>query len=251
MQNSFLIIVPVYNAVEYIGKCLDSIFSQNYKEFRVVVIDDCSDDGTIEVVKKYPVDIYINKQHMGTGLVGMIEAIRIFGKEEDIIVEVDGDDWLAGDFVLSYLNDVYQDDVWLTYGQYSPLSGKYKNYCCDLLDIKVKNEIGEWVDRPQHSYNYRESGIWVTSHLRTFKKWLWDKIDDNDFRDENGEYLKFACDAAAMYPMIEMAGIHIKFIDKVLYIYNDLNPKNIFRIDAVNSIKYSDYLIKKPVYREL
>ena len=73
------------------------------------------------------------------------------------------------------------------------------------------------------SENYRKSGHWVTSHLRTFRKSLWDQIDQEDLKD-NGEFYKVAWDMAFMYPMIEMAAERVKFIDKILYMYNDLNP---------------------------
>lgn len=41
------VIVPVYNAVEFIERCLQSLFNQSYKNFEVILIDDCSTDDTI------------------------------------------------------------------------------------------------------------------------------------------------------------------------------------------------------------
>jgi glycosyltransferase involved in cell wall biosynthesis len=47
------IIVPTYNRAEYIGKAIDSVFSQTYKHLEIIVIDDGSTDGTGQVLKKY------------------------------------------------------------------------------------------------------------------------------------------------------------------------------------------------------
>ena len=66
---------------------------------------------------------------------------------------------------------------------------------------------------------------WSFSHLRTFRKELFMKIDKNDLLDEDGEFFKCTFDRAMMYPMVEMSGKNrVGLIKKVLYIYNRLNP---------------------------
>ena len=47
------VIIPLYNAEKYIGECLDSLFAQTFKDFEVIVVDDCSTDNSVEVVKNY------------------------------------------------------------------------------------------------------------------------------------------------------------------------------------------------------
>jgi glycosyltransferase involved in cell wall biosynthesis len=47
------IIIPAYNAEEYIGKTLDSILAQTFSDFECIVIDDGSTDDTVEVIKGY------------------------------------------------------------------------------------------------------------------------------------------------------------------------------------------------------
>ena len=101
---------------------------------------------------------------------------------------------------------------------------KYKRTCQPFDHIRTPCEAGYLVDVSVTPETYRKSGLWVTSHLRTFRKSLWDMIDDVDLRDADGEYYKMAWDLAFMYPMIEMASERVKFIEKVLYLYNDLNP---------------------------
>ena len=47
------VIVPVYNTEAYIGKCLESIIQQTQKELEIVVVDDGSTDGSMQIVERY------------------------------------------------------------------------------------------------------------------------------------------------------------------------------------------------------
>ena len=235
-MQKFIIVIPVYNAVDYIGKCLDSVLSQDYINYEVIVVDDHSADGTWDIIKKYPVNKYRQINRIGSGVANIKLGIKIVKPlDNDVIMPIDGDDWFANKNVLSHLNVVYQQDIWVTWGQYAPASGKYKNFCQPVTDPRT----------------YRKSGKWYTSHLRTFKKWLWDKISDRDLRGHDRQYFKSAWDRAFMYPMIEMAGSHGRFINEVLYIYNDLNPMNDMKMVPKLGIEEANYLISKPEYKEL
>ena len=247
MENNFIVLVTVHNSKEWIKKCLDSVVSQDYKNYRLLIIDDHSTDGTWEIVSKYDGCIVRNDKNMVHSLINMITGLKAFFFDpEDIIVCLDGDDWLADEKVLSYLNEVYQEDVWLTYGQFSPVSGKYQNYCQPLSSIKKQDLEGNWVEL--NSRTYRKSGVWTTSHLKTFRKKCWDMINEEDFK-RDGKWTITGGDLAMMYPIIEMAGDkRIRFIDKVLYIYNDLNPMNHMRIHKEESLATAQYLQSKPCY---
>lgn len=52
------IIIRTKNEEKYIGKTLDAIFSQTYKSFEVIIVDSGSIDKTLEIARKYPVNIY-------------------------------------------------------------------------------------------------------------------------------------------------------------------------------------------------
>lgn len=52
-NNVISVIIPAYNAEKYIGQTLESVLAQNCDELEILVIDDCSKDGTLEIVKKY------------------------------------------------------------------------------------------------------------------------------------------------------------------------------------------------------
>ena len=47
------VIIPLYNAEKYIGECLDSLLKQTLKNFEVIIVDDCSTDGSVAIVESY------------------------------------------------------------------------------------------------------------------------------------------------------------------------------------------------------
>lgn len=52
VKDMVSVIIPVYNGVAWIEECIESVRSQTWKEFEILVLDDQSTDGTTEVVKK-------------------------------------------------------------------------------------------------------------------------------------------------------------------------------------------------------
>jgi glycosyltransferase involved in cell wall biosynthesis len=47
------VIIPTYNSADYIEEALQSVFEQTFQDFEIIVIDDGSTDGTVEVLRKY------------------------------------------------------------------------------------------------------------------------------------------------------------------------------------------------------
>jgi len=220
-EKQIVVITASYNNKDYYKKNVDSFVNQNYKNCRMIYIDDCSTDGTGELVEQYIyehglqdcITLIRNETRRGH-LANQYDAIHTCN-ETDIIIILDGDDWFASDTVLSYINYVYADpDVWITYGQFKRASG-CQNYVCNPVSKTVAEE------------NKFRDIAWQFSHLRTFYAGLYHKIKRDDLMYE-GEFFKAAADLATMYPMLEMAREgHIRFIDKVLLIYNDINSLNI------------------------
>lgn len=134
--------------------------------------------------------------------------------DHEIIVIVDGDDWLAHKDVLSYLNSIYANqNVWLTYGH-------YRNYKAKTLGFP-RFISPEKIAQSSFRKTFRNK-LFPFSHLRTFYAGLFNKIRKKDLMDE-GSFFPAAADLATMFPMVEMAHLHMKFIQKVLLIYNDVN----------------------------
>jgi glycosyltransferase involved in cell wall biosynthesis len=239
-MTHFTIIVPVYNAEQYILDCLQSISNQEYGDFSVYVIDDKSSDKTSEVISSFSDGRFqkiFNKNRVGA-LANIVSAIDLSkDNRDDVIVTVDGDDVLANKKVLSHLHKVYvENNCWMTYGQFVPKSGKYPAHCKKIPLIS----------------EYRQSGEWFASHLRTFKRELWSNLQHSDLRDESGGFFQTAWDAAFMFPLLEMSGDERAFfIKEVMYIYNDTNPISDMTIHEESQLRNAAYIRSLNPYQQL
>ena len=215
----FKVIVPSYNCQAWIGRCIDSIAAQTFRDFDVCVIDDASTDTEQRSIiqercRRHGWMFHFNQTNQGA-LANIVNGIRWLAPlDEDVIVTIDGDDWLYDRHVFRRLAKVYSTgDVYLTYGQFMTYP-RWNIGGCRPIDPGVI-ERGEL-----RRFRY------CTSHLRTFKYFLWRRVRDEDLRGDDGEYYRVTWDMAFMYPMIEMAGFHFRFIADITYVYNKANPLN-------------------------
>jgi len=60
MKPLVSVIVPCFNAQDFIKESLDAILSQTYLNFEVIIVDDGSTDKTIEIIKRYAEKMHLN-----------------------------------------------------------------------------------------------------------------------------------------------------------------------------------------------
>lgn len=228
-EKPIVVIVPSYNNKEWYGRNLDSIFAQKYANYHVVYIDDCSPDGTGDLVAQYIQEknvadkITLIKNETNKGAMANIYTAVMMQPDDPnlIMVTVDGDDWLTTPQALQIVNNAYQDpDVWMTYGSYRVYPQGVIGQCC---------EFPTWV-KARNAYRQFESvGANRCSHLRTFYAWLFKQIPTERFM-RNGSFLSVNCDKAQMFAMLELAGGRYKFIPEVLYAYNCATALNDYKV---------------------
>ena len=222
-ENRFIIITTAHNVHPWIINNITSTQFQSYKNFFHLIIADKCTDTTVwvshDIINKTAKDrlhqeiICTPENRGGSQGDAFMFGIEYLEKnnliqDEDIIVEVDGDDWFASNFVLQHLNMIYQDpEVWMTHGQYmiypSGKVGGHYNWHVSNKDVR------------NNPFPY--------SHLKTYKYWLFNKIDRNDLIDSTtGKIFSAAWDHALCIPMVEMAneGKHIKMCEDILYVLN-------------------------------
>lgn len=96
------IIICTYNNKELIKRCLDSIFSQSYKNFEIICVDGGSKDGTLELLKEHKVRIINNKKRFPEGH-GMGKAQGVKKASGEIIAFIDQDNKLINENCLKEL----------------------------------------------------------------------------------------------------------------------------------------------------
>ncbi len=210
-NRSFVFFICGYNNGAFIENTLRSLFSQAYDSYRLIYIDDASTDGSFEAARDA---IYSSGQMLRTTIVqnaerlgqlaNLVRAAEVC-EDHEIVVVLNGEDWLAHEWVLSRLNQYYADsDLWLTYGQYC----EFPSYKTGMARSYRK---GEWS-------SLRETPFAV-GHLKTFYAGLFKKISQMDLTQQ-GAFFPAAFDLAVMMPMLEMAREHFQFLPEILYIAN-------------------------------
>jgi glycosyltransferase involved in cell wall biosynthesis len=243
-EKPMAIVITSYNNKDWYQKNLDSVFSQNYHNYRVIYLDDVSPDGTGDLVKEYVrqkgqenrFTLIKNKERVGS-LANHYRGIWLCDKDE-IVVDLDGDDWFPHNDVLPYLNKVYADpDVWVTYGQFVRYPDNTIGFAHQIPEKIIENNA------------FRSHGGAFT-HLRTFYAGLFQKIKTEDFMYK-GKFATHAVDMGYVLPICEMAGKHIKFIPDVLYVYNRSNPINEDKVNARLQKETDEFMRSKEKYQPL
>lgn len=248
IDNNFFIIVPGYNCEMWMEKCFESINSQSYKNYKVVVIDDASENPDhFRKIQQYCMNknwLFIRNKYNHGALNNILLATSLLNLDDnDIIVTVDMDDWLNDENVLSRINLHYQDNTDICYG-------RFKYYCPSESSGIKHNSIGyseNVKDEIFKNKSFRKEG-WVYSHLRTFKYKLWRKIRREDLLDPNNkELLRYTWDLAFMYPMLEMSS-KISWCNNVNYVYNIEHPNNDFKKNLSYQTELEKYIRSLPCY---
>ena len=99
------VIIPTYNQEKYISRCIRSVLSQNINKdlYEVIVINDGSNDKSIEIIDKFKSDIKILNNEFNRGLPYSLNY-GIRESSGSFIVRVDSDDYVNNKFLM-YLSD--------------------------------------------------------------------------------------------------------------------------------------------------
>lgn len=110
------VIIPVYNAAGTLNQCLDSLFSQTYDNLELVFVDDCSDDGSGDIVCSFAADhgrddiqVKLIRHEINSG-VAAARNTAMDNATGKYVCSVDADDWLETDAVRE-LVDIAESNV--------------------------------------------------------------------------------------------------------------------------------------------
>jgi glycosyltransferase involved in cell wall biosynthesis len=236
------IIVNCGPCEDYIAKSLASIRAQTYSNWEAfVTVDPCGDQTLDRALEARADDTrisIISNQHRLYSLTNLINAIeRSAAQPEDIIVNLDGDDWFYDNDALQIIADTYaRYDCWMTYGSwishvaYTP--ERFPAYAEGTNDFRATE--------------------WLATAVRTFKKWLWDLVDLEDLKDEQGEYFRVAEDLAVIFPMLEMSGTgKAKKIPDILMLHNRTDPALMDELKKKEIERVGRYIRTRPRYEQL
>ncbi|MFM0053904.1 glycosyltransferase family 2 protein [Caballeronia grimmiae] len=113
------VIVPVFNAEAYVGKCVESILSQNTAfEYELIVIDDGSTDGSSLILDRYANDPRVTVLRIANSGVALARNEGLRRARGKYVMFVDSDDYLPPECVESLLAPTMRDGVDIVQGSY-------------------------------------------------------------------------------------------------------------------------------------
>lgn len=240
VKKKLIVMILSYNNALFYRFNLESILTQSYDNYHVIYVDDCSTDGTADLVQAH-VDAtgsadrvtlirHTQRMHQLQGVFDVLDR----APDDSIIVTVDGDDALLPG-ALDLINKVYcitdpalkqeipkfhirvdgllpTQEVWMTFGSF-------------VLYPKGRHaRIRKYTREEVNTASYR-SAPFNAGHPRTFYAWLAKKIKREDLLI-NGTLPAVSYDTGLSFAMLEMAAGRFFFIPDILAVYNRSNPIN-------------------------
>ena len=106
------IVIPVWNIENELGKCIESILSQTYKNFELILINDGTEDNSFEIMKKYQkkdkrIRVYSWENHG-------VAKTRNWGIElakGKYLMFIDGDDYVDHDYVETLVKNIKNNKI--------------------------------------------------------------------------------------------------------------------------------------------
>lgn len=126
-KNYIDIILPNFNSSKFLNQTLKSILEQTYKNWRLVIIDDCSDLKTINILKKYIKDkrikIFWLKKNKGAGF---CRNYAIKKTKSPYIAFIDSDDIWKKNKLKNQINFMTKNNYSFTYTYYETFGERKK-----------------------------------------------------------------------------------------------------------------------------
>lgn len=141
------IIVPVYNAENFLDKCIDSILAQDYSDFELLLIDDGSKDSSGKICDKYALkDRRVRAFHNANGGVSSARNVGVLQAKGEWIVFIDADDWITKDYIKELVTASDSTDFVISGFQYvqndgSKVVSKYSDIVKPDISVIVDDEI--------------------------------------------------------------------------------------------------------------
>ena len=209
LEITVWVFIPVYNFEAFLEQCFRSVMAQSYKNYKVVIINDGSTDGSCSIIERFCKLIngflITNVRNMGAGHTKWqaIEYVRANGSLSDIFTILDGDDFYTTELALQTLVLTYLKNKCLfTYGS---AIGEYNEKVEMVKDLRL-------LRAPDSKFLYQ--------HPRSCNIYLLNYISADDFKDAEGLWLLRITDRQFIFKCIELAGIErVSIVKDILYNY--------------------------------
>lgn len=229
-QKRIVLVSPFWNAEKYIEKHILSVASQDYDNYVHILIDDASTDSSYEKARD-TIDSLPEKLRDRFRLIQNTEnrgaiANQITGisncKHDDIVILLDGDDWLINNnTIFHYYNDLYDQGYEFTYGSMWSIVDNIP-----LIAQEYPIEVKKTRSYRDHLFNWKIP----YTHLRTCLGKYFFSLNTDNFKIDN-QWMKSGADNPLFYELIEKVEPEKIYCNReIVCMYNDANPLNDYKI---------------------
>lgn len=193
---------------------IESLLQQEYSNYRVVIIDDASPDGTSDKIAKYlnwrkvsqDKFILLRNKVRRTALENIYYTTHKYCDFNQMAFIVDGDDELVGTQVFKLYNALYQKyKLYVLYSNFISYDSYYSNGPLSIgISEKYPLDVIQSVSYRTHSHSY--------SHLRTMMTDLFMFQRVESLEDDQGKFYWTLYDNAIYYPALEMSCGRVTYI---------------------------------------
>lgn len=143
MSNILIsVIVPAYNIESYIGRCLESIINQEYKDLEIIVVNDGSTDKTGDIIEQYAMmDKRIIPIHKDNGGVSSARLVGLRGASGEYIGFVDGDDYIEPHMYRTLLNNAKKYNADISHCGYQMVFPKHVDFYYNTGKIVLQDKL--------------------------------------------------------------------------------------------------------------
>ena len=230
-EQKIVVLSPLYNAEQYVNRCIISVAAQDYDNYEHWIIDDASTDNSFKAIQSsiraLPADVRskfkIFKNDVNQGAVSNhITALRQLA-DDTVVMLLDGDDSLVNrPDIFTYYNK-HHKDYDFTYGS-----------CWSMVDnIPLIAQPYPPEVKANKSYkDYKFNWNMPYTHLRTLKASLLKTEPDSKFQDSEGNWFKAGGDNATFYTALLNADpARVYAVSDIVYNYNDASPLNDYKVN--------------------
>jgi len=222
LDTQFVFVVAFRNQAGRIARCLESLYPHHEVwDFGVAVIDDASDDDGLDAAlavlreggKPYVAVRNAERRFYTRNLYNAVQHLCL--RDDAVVLEVDGDDFLEDRDVLGVVDRAYRDGALKTFGRFRCGLGEdvYPG-----MDFLRRTDLAECVDWST-PWDLDRCFSWM--HLKTFQRKLFTAIPLVYFLERNGRrWLRSGEDLILHPKMCELASDRVRYIDEVLYVYD-------------------------------
>lgn len=210
VNSSISVIIPIYNAEEYLHRCLDSLINQSYTNFEVLLVNDGSIDHSEDICKEFQQkDSRFKLLNKSNGGVSSARNIGLKYAKGEWIYFLDADDWLELNAFEKLLSEIGNSDY-------------IRHSFSDFIDQQTNKKIPHQLSPAQNKKTYLQQivsrktvlGVCGGLYKREFTKDL--TFDENISCGEDWLFL-------TQYILrVE----NIKVINDPLYVYNRINESS-------------------------